>query len=615
MPTFNSTATLNGVNSFTLAGFNRTFNWDNRWGGYVSVGDADPANIHNVNLTFASNWDMSTMRFWGWQQSTINLNITDADASLRRITLLELPDDPVTMSLQGTRIDAIRGFGGSYDLNLGGQRHGSVRLGETEGTANRVQLGGEGRIEVLGVNNSVMRIDLTQNARAFGIKLDEGTYQLNTANGFVESFASWQSNNTLNIGAGGMGQLRISRDGNSGEGVQVINTQGYIGSTSINSNNRVTMTTGNEGAGQIRFIRHDAVDAGSTNRLTTGNGFVESLHAFNASNIISIGAGGIGSIAINRNLASDGVQTITARGWIGSLNIEDNNRVTLTTGEGGAGQIRINTTLDSSVTMGTGWVNTVQMGSGNDTVTLGNFGVNFAHGGRGNDTFIFSSVLRADGGARIAGGSGTDTVDFSRLNEIVRVSLATGNFQNIHRSVDADGNPLSGEVQFGNIENLIGGRSHDTLIGDNKDNFLSGGRGKDRLFGGAGDDTLDGGLGPDMLYGGAGNDRLIGGEGIDRLEGGAGNDTIFGGTEADTFVFGAGARLDRFEDFSVAEGDRLLLARSYLPGTLTGAQIVQQFGTTVDGQGALVFNAQDMIIFANMSQADLTSIAGSIDLF
>ena len=54
-----------------------------------------------------------------------------------------------------------------------------------------------------------------------------------------------------------------------------------------------------------------------------------------------------------------------------------------------------------------------------------------------------------------------------------------------------------------NIENITGGRSNDTLIGDGNANTIVGGAGDDTLVGGFGADTLTGGAGVDYFVGGA----------------------------------------------------------------------------------------------------------------
>ncbi|MCC1493749.1 calcium-binding protein [Cognatishimia sp. F0-27] len=71
------------------------------------------------------------------------------------------------------------------------------------------------------------------------------------------------------------------------------------------------------------------------------------------------------------------------------------------------------------------------------------------------------------------------------------------------------------------------------------------------IFGEAGHDTLWGTDGDDTIHGGAGDDVIAGGGGADRLSGGTGADAFH--------VFLGEAGVQRILDFSVSEGDRLVL--------------------------------------------------------
>ncbi len=166
------------------------------------------------------------------------------------------------------------------------------------------------------------------------------------------------------------------------------------------------------------------------------------------------------------------------------------------------------------------------------------------------------------------------------------------------------------------IENAVGGRGNDTIIGNDVANILTGNAGNDSLLGGLGDDVLIGGVGADTLNGGdgvdiasyrdatagvtvslltgtgsgdvaagdvlisieridgsafgdtltggnnadwlygfAGNDSLDGGAGNDWLDGGLDNDTLLGGTGADTLFGGDGNdRLDGGNDNDSLDG-------------------------------------------------------------
>jgi Ca2+-binding RTX toxin-like protein len=122
----------------------------------------------------------------------------------------------------------------------------------------------------------------------------------------------------------------------------------------------------------------------------------------------------------------------------------------------------------------------------------------------GDDTFFGGSgndrIAAGVGDETIHGGPGTDWISYFHADytEGVRVNLRAGR---------ATGH---GTDRLAGIENLLGTRVHDTLIGDSRANVLTGSyRGNDTLVGGGGNDTLkarnatprdslDGGRGSDM---------------------------------------------------------------------------------------------------------------------
>mgnify|MGYP000707352929 CR=1 FL=1 len=203
--------------------------------------------------------------------------------------------------------------------------------------------------------------------------------------------------------------------------------------------------------------------------------------------------------------------------------------------------------------------------AGDDGETLtGTDKDDFLVGGDGDDTFIGGAGDDAFNGGRgedfIDGGEGVDTASYAGETGGIGVSLGEN-----AAWANASGDTLS------RIENLIGSRYEDVLIGDDQDNSFEGnggndtleGRyGNDTLIGGSGDDTLDGGVGDDSLYGGFGNDFLYGGVGDDILNGGRGADLINGGKGQDWAVYadssaGVSVDLDGINTGGDAEGDTL----------------------------------------------------------
>lgn len=153
-------------------------------------------------------------------------------------------------------------------------------------------------------------------------------------------------------------------------------------------------------------------------------------------------------------------------------------------------------------------------GNGGDDLLLAGVGSSIVDGGEGNDSF--APILLT--------GAGDITLDL----RLQGVSQAFG----------------VGTVTLTNIENIMGGANHDTLIGDDQANILGGGRGDDRLEGGAGDDRLygDGSILLDFTtLGASGPISLIENFGTaddeDELEGGIGDDYLDGGEGFDAAYY------------------------------------------------------------------------------
>lgn len=170
----------------------------------------------------------------------------------------------------------------------------------------------------------------------------------------------------------------------------------------------------------------------------------------------------------------------------------------------------------------------VRTGSGADYI-VGNALDNWIDGGAGADT--------------INGGSGVNTASYGNYTLGVNIDLSIGSAA---QSGGEAGNEAIGD-ELTNIQNIIGSRGDDIILGDAIANSLWGNEGSDSLDGGAGVDLVDGGMGDDTVLGGAGDDTVTGGAGIDFLSGGTGKDR---------FVLDA-VSTDTIADFTVVDGDYL----------------------------------------------------------
>jgi serralysin len=210
-------------------------------------------------------------------------------------------------------------------------------------------------------------------------------------------------------------------------------------------------------------------------------------------------------------------------------------------------------------------IETVKGGSGADSITS-NAADNSIFGGAGNDTITDpsgSNYLRGDdGNDSLSGGTGFDDINGNMGNDTAR-----------------------------------GGAGADWVVGSKDNDVLYGEAGDDIVYGNLGDDTCYGDDGNDTIRGGQADDWVIGGAGNDWLSGDRGGDAVSGGPGADIFHSSSGAGIDRIVDFSLAEGDRVLLD----PGT---AYTLRQSGadTIVDmGNG-------DQVILVGVQ---LTSLTGN----
>ena len=169
---------------------------------------------------------------------------------------------------------------------------------------------------------------------------------------------------------------------------------------------------------------------------------------------------------------------------------------------------------------GDGDPNVIKGGGGHDVINGGG-GADELEGGAGRD--------RLEGGAgdflSYAGSGSRVTVDLSDTNEVTLNASDAALFgvmddpATVSDVIKVSGGDASGDIATG-FDHVIGGRSGDTLTGNDQANELRGMGGNDALTGGAGADMLKGGDGNDTLKGDDGDDMLDGGPGADKLDGG-----------------------------------------------------------------------------------------------
>ena len=218
---------------------------------------------------------------------------------------------------------------------------------------------------------------------------------------------------------------------------------------------------------------------------------------------------------------------------------------------------------DALAGIGLGADDTLRGNKGDDQL-FGYWGSDLLSGGAGDDKLAPGG--RAD---EVLGDLGSDTLILEKSRNPVTVDLLAGTSRGQGEPVDT----------LTAVENVIGSRFADTLIGSSTDNVLDGGKGDDALVLGMGSDFADGGEGvdtvtfhqavwvdlsagtvfgegldtvsyienvvgspaDDRLTGDAAANRLVGGGGDDRLSGVAGDDSLLGLGGDDVLNGGGGA--------------------------------------------------------------------------
>ncbi len=177
-----------------------------------------------------------------------------------------------------------------------------------------------------------------------------------------------------------------------------------------------------------------------------------------------------------------------------TLDIGVTNALSVATVHGREARWQDNDTMDggdgNDVMYGVAGNDTMTGGTGNDKMSGGS-GNDVMSGGAGDDLIMGNAgndrMMADAGNDHIIGGSGFDTIDFSGIDNGIKVDL------HAHRSEGA------GKDRIDGIEAVVGTKFDDVISGDKNSNVLNGGDGNDVLRGGAGADVLTGGAGKDTF--------------------------------------------------------------------------------------------------------------------
>lgn len=342
--------------------------------------------------------------------------------------------------------------------------------------------------------------------------------------------------------------------------------------------NVATLATGSYGAGATDTLfapggRLEAGDVESVDvRLGDGNDAVRVASTRTGTTTSVAGGGGDDSVAVGEGQSVAGIGgAVVVDGGAGENSLVVDGRAATTAVTATLGSTTIGAGAGDTL-LGPGGSISFQgigasfllTGSANDRVRVNGSLTIVVDVGAGDDAVSFADGVLVSGS--LAGGTGTDLLDYADWQQPVRVDLGNG-----------DASATSGVSAF---EVVVGGSAGDILTTPAQAGArLLGGPGADVVQGGAGDDVLDGGPGDDLLHGSAGDDLYVLGGGQDAVLDEDGADTL------DLGGFTAGVTLDLARDDGQrqqldAAGDALALT-----GTLERV-LGTPFADTIAGNAA-----------------------------
>jgi Ca2+-binding RTX toxin-like protein len=353
-------------------------------------------------------------------------------------------------------------------------------------------------------------------------------------------------------GDGGDDTLAGGKDNDTLDGGADQDTASYADSTLAVSVNLATgIGSGGDAEGD-RLVNMENLTGSAENDTLVGN---------SGDNIL---AGGEGADALDGGAGNDTASY---------ENSEDEVTINLLTGVGSGGDAKGDRLVNIETLIGSDHDDTL-IGNDNGNFLLGGMGEDDLQGNSGNDSLDGGNnsdrLTGGSGADSLSGGSGIDFLIGGSEGDTIDggAGLDTASYEDSASvQINLAGGTVSGGEATGdrllNIENLIGSKDQDRLIGDSGNNSLEGGGSGDLLNGGLGSDTasyehatagvsanlgnqkvsggdaegdrliaienLSGSPQDDRLIGNKGDNILISNGGVDQVRGKDGNDDLFGG--------------------------------------------------------------------------------------
>lgn len=419
------------------------------------------ANTRSVNLY----GDLNTVKTGSGYVGAID---TDNDSNIKVNgdvgSILTQDDDVLTINSGYVEFAKLRGGTDDVKVKDGATIHSLKSNGDGSTTTVTVRDGG--RVDYYDASGQDVVIVMEGSGRVREIDTYLGVNDITTADSWITSFNSWESENTINIGTGGIGSMTM---GSESSLHHTITADGYVQLLSIYETDTVDLTI-NDSAGAIYLGDGD-------DEVQTGEGYFDYLGLGDGNDEANIGAGGGGQIA-----AGDGDDVIKVSATANALYVNGGSGVdtldfsSFTTGVkfslDEAGQYQNVSSPNDINNNVAGYFSEVGVeniiggkkrdhlqGDAGDNYLKGRGGKDILRGGEGNDT------LRGDGAKDtfvFGDNGGTDTIeDFDIGTDIIKIKDHVGGFGGL--SISNSGGDLEVVYDGGTI--LLQGMAGEVLSG------------------------------------------------------------------------------------------------------------------------------------------------------
>ncbi|MDA1251388.1 MAG: hypothetical protein O2820_19430 [Planctomycetota bacterium] len=462
-----------------------------------------------TGLDVDSTWTIGATNFYAAANSSVGFTLNTASAFE---TLVGRSQKDI-FNVSGTQAVSITAGNGEDTINLAAAAMltgmvstgaGNDRLSFGTGATVTGALDAGSGDDLLDFTASSTGVDVTLTMRNATDGFD-GTAAALVSGGFVgvESVAGGSGTNTLTgINANSTWTIGVTNDyaedADLGNTLRFSGIGSAIGRAGVDAFNVADLTSLNLSGGD----NHDVFSVSSNAAVSGSLNGDAGDDTFTFSGAVNVPAG------LDGGADSD---TVSFAGSVVSvsINLDTFRNVEMVTGSTLNDTI-VGSTGDDNFSV-TGATNNRGVVSGVTGVTTSFVSFENLSGGAGNDIFSIGNTLGLSGA--IAGGAGSDRIDYSLFAAGVTVNLATGSSTNIAGGISG-------------LENITGGLGDDQLTGDSGNNNINGGA--------TGNDILADGLGDDTLVGNSGNTTyLLTPGGVDVVEDLGGTDTLnFSGSSA-----------------------------------------------------------------------------------